>query len=77
MAVEHRDRFCRFGSQYMQAAQGESLLWWMPRKLMTIWWEDMTEIWTSIRARLDGKRATANRTKRALTAAATEDAEAA
>ncbi len=38
---------------------------------------DMTEILTSMCARLYGKRAAENRAKRALTAAATEDAEAA
>ena len=35
----------------------------------------MTEILTSMCARLDGKRAAQNRAKRALAAAATEDAE--
>jgi predicted site-specific integrase-resolvase len=38
---------------------------------------DMTEILTSMCARLYGKRAAENRAKRALAAAATEDAEAA
>jgi predicted site-specific integrase-resolvase len=38
---------------------------------------DMTEILTSMRARLYGKRAADNRAKRALAAAAIEDREAA
>jgi predicted site-specific integrase-resolvase len=80
MVVEHRDRFCRFGSEYVQAA----LAVW-GRELMVVdlaevegdLVRDMTEILTSMCARLYGKRAAENRAKRALAAAATEDREAA
>ncbi len=42
-----------------------------------IWWEDMTEILTSMCARLYGKRAAQNRAKRALAAAASGEVDAA
>ena len=41
IVVEHRDRFCRFGSEYVQAAlaaQGRSSWWsWATLRLMTTW----------------------------------------
>jgi len=41
IVVEHRDRFCRFGSEYVQAAlvaQGANWLWSIRPRLMTTWW---------------------------------------
>ncbi len=80
IVVENRDRFCRFGSEYVQAAlaaQGRELVVVDNAEVDDDLVRDMTEILTSMCARLYGKRAAENRAKRALTAAATEDAEAA
>jgi predicted site-specific integrase-resolvase len=78
IVVEHRDRFCRFGSEYVQAAlaaQGRELVVVDAAEVDDDLVRDMTEILTSMCARLYGKRAAENRAKRALAAAATEDAE--
>ncbi|HWS91429.1 MAG TPA: IS607 family transposase [Mycobacterium sp.] len=80
IVVEHRDRFCRFGSEYVQAAlaaQGRELMVADSAEVDDDLMRDMTEILTSMCARLYGKRAAENRAKRALAAAATEDREAA
>jgi predicted site-specific integrase-resolvase len=80
IVVEHRDRFCRFGSEYVQAAlaaQGRELVVVDTAEVDDDLVRDMTEILTSMCARLYGKRAAENRAKRALAAAAIEDAEAA
>jgi predicted site-specific integrase-resolvase len=80
IVVEHRDRFCRFGSEYVQAAlaaQGRELVVVDSAEVDEDLVRDMTEILTSMCARLYGKRAAENRAKRALAAAATEDREAA
>ncbi len=80
IVVEHRDRFCRFGSEYVQAAlaaQGRELVVVDKAEVDDDLVREMTEILTSMCARLYGKRAAANRAKRALAAAATGDAEAA
>jgi predicted site-specific integrase-resolvase len=80
IVVEHRDRFCRFGSKYVQAAlaaQGRELVVVDTAEVDDDLVRDMTEILTSMCARLYGKRAAENRAKRALAAAAIEDAEAA
>jgi predicted site-specific integrase-resolvase len=79
IVVEDRDRFCRLGSEYVQgalAAQGRE-------RVVVDWAEvdedlvrDMTEILTSMCARLDGKRGAQNRAKRAVAAAAADDREA-
>lgn len=79
IVVEHRDRFCRFGSEYVQAAlavQGRGLVVVDTAEVDEDLVRDMTELLTSMCARLDGKRAAANRAKRAVAAAA-EDCEAA
>jgi predicted site-specific integrase-resolvase len=80
IVVEHRGRFCWFGSEYVEAVLGAR-----GRELVVVdsaevdddlvW--DMTEILTSMCARLCGKRAAQNRAKRALAAAASDDVEAA
>lgn len=79
IVVEHRDRFCRFGSEYVEAAlgaQGRELVVVDSAEVDDDLVRDMTKILTSMCARLYGKRAAQNRAKRAL-AAAVGDAEAA
>ena len=78
IVVEHRDRFCRFGSEYVQAAlaaQGRELVVVDTAEVDDDLVRDMTEVLTSMCARLYGKRAAANRAKRAVAAAAGGDAE--
>lgn len=73
IVVEHRDRFCRFGSEYVRAAlaaQGRELVVVDSAEVDDDLVRDMTEILTSMCARLYGKRAAANRAKRAVAAAA-------
>lgn len=73
IVVEHRDRFCRFGSEYVQAAltaQGRELVVVDSAEVDDDLVRDMTEILTSTCARLYGKRAAANRARRAVAAAA-------
>ncbi|MFG1750946.1 IS607 family transposase [Streptosporangium sandarakinum] len=75
IVVEHRDRFARFGAEYVEAAlsaQGRRLLVADPAGVDDdlVW--DVTEILTSLCTRLYGRRAAANRARRAV-AAATED----
>jgi len=80
IVVEHRDRFCRFGSEYVEAAlaaHGRELVVVDCAEVDDDLVRDMTEILTSMCARLYGKRAASNRAKRALTAAAASDDEAA
>lgn len=80
IVVEHRDRFCGFGSEYVEAALAAK-----DRELVVVdaaevdedLVRDMTEILTSMCARLYGKRAAQNRAKRALAAAASGVVEAA
>ena len=76
IVVEHRDRFCRFGSEDVEAAlaaQGGELVVVDSAEVDDglVW--DMTEILTSMCARLYGKRAAANRARRAVAAAADDD----
>jgi predicted site-specific integrase-resolvase len=73
IVVEHRDRFCRFGSEYVQAglaAQGRELVVVDSAEVDDDLVRDITEILTSMCARLYGKRAAANRAQRAVAAAA-------
>jgi predicted site-specific integrase-resolvase len=80
IVVEHRDRFCRFGSEYVQAAlaaHGRELVVVDTAEVDDDLVRDMTEILTSMCARLCGKRAADNRAKRALAAAAIADRDAA
>lgn len=80
IAMEHRDRFCRFGSKYVEAALAAQV-----RALVVVdsagvdddLVRDMTEMLRSMCARLYGKRAAQNRAKRALAGAAAGDVEAA
>jgi predicted site-specific integrase-resolvase len=75
--VEHRDRFCRFGSEYVEAAlaaQGRELVVVDSAAVDDDLVRDMTEILNSMWARLCGKRAAANRARRAAAAAEGEAA---
>lgn len=76
--VEHRDRFCRFGAEYVGAAlaaQGRGLVVVDTAEVDDDLVGDMIEILTSMCARVYGKRAAENRAQRALAAAASEDRE--
>jgi predicted site-specific integrase-resolvase len=71
IAVEHRDRFARFGAEYVEAAlsaQGRRLLVADPSGADDDLVRDVTEILTSLCARLYGRRAAANRAARAIEA---------
>lgn len=69
IVVEHRDRFTRFGAEYVEAAlaaQGRRLLVVDPAEVDDDLVRDVTEILTSLCARLYGRRAAANRARRAV-----------
>ncbi|WP_406045468.1 IS607 family transposase [Micromonospora sp. NBC_00898] len=72
IVVEHRDRFARFGAEYVEAAlaaQGRRLLVVDPAEVDDDLVRDVTEILTSLCARLYGRRAAADRARRAVAAA--------
>jgi predicted site-specific integrase-resolvase len=72
IAVEHRDRFARFGAEYVEAAlaaQGRRLMVADPSEVDDDLVRDVTEILTSLCARLYGRRAAADRAARAIAAA--------
>ena len=79
IVVEHRDRFARFGAEYVEAAlaaSGRRLLVADPAEVDEVDEDlvrDVTEILTSLCARLYGRRAAANRAARAVAAATAED----
>jgi predicted site-specific integrase-resolvase len=71
IAVEHRDRFARFGAEYVEAAlsaQGRRLAVADPSEADDDLVGDVTEILTSLCARLYGQRAAGNRAARAIAA---------
>ena len=73
IVVEHRDRFARFGAEYVEAvlsAQGRRLLVVDPAEVDDDLIRDVTEILTSLCARIYGRRAAKNRAA-LLTAAVT------
>lgn len=73
IVVEHRDRFCRFGSEYISAAlsaQQRELVVVDPAEVDDDLVRDMTELLTSMCARLYGRRAAHNRARRAVEASA-------
>lgn len=79
IVVEHRDRFCRLGSGYVEAtvaAQGRALAVGSAEVADGLV-RDMIEFLTSMCARLYGKRAGQNRAKHTLAAAAAGNTEAA
>ena len=76
IVVEHRDRFARFGAEYVEAAlsaQGRRLLVVDPAEVDEDLVRDVTQILTSLCARLYGRRAAADRASRAVAAATGED----
>ena len=76
IVVEHRDRFARFGAEYVEAAlaaNGRRLLVVDPAEVDDDLVRDMTEILTSFCARLYGKRAAADRAARAVAALGQDD----
>ncbi|PWR14081.1 IS607 family transposase [Micromonospora sicca] len=76
IVVEHRDRFARFGAEYVEAAltaQGRRLLVVDPAGVDDDLVRDVTEILTSLCARLYGRRAAANWAERAVAAATSGD----
>src|SRR5258706_11363099 len=82
IVVEHRDRFARFGAEYLEAAlaalaaQGRRLLVVDPAEPAGVdddLVRDVTEILTRLCARLYGRRGAANRASRAVAAATAED----
>jgi len=71
IVVEHRDRFARFGAEYVEAAlsaQGRRLLVVDAAEVDDDLVRDVTEILTSLCARLYGQRAAENRAARAVAA---------
>ncbi len=76
IVVEHRDRFARFGAEYVEAAltaQGRRLLVVDLVEVDDDLVRDVTEILTSLCARLYGRRAAANRASRAVAAATADE----
>ena len=72
IVIEHRDRFARFGSEYVAAsleAHGRSLIIMDDAEVDDDLVRDMTEVSTSFCARLYGKRAGVHRAAKAFAAA--------
>jgi len=72
IVAEHRDRFARFGSEYVAAslqANGRRLVVVDDAEVDDDLVRDMTEVLTSFCARLYGRRAAAHRAAKALAAA--------
>lgn len=72
IVVENRDRFVRFGAECVEAAltsQGRRLLVVDPAEVDDDLVRDVTEILTSLCVRLHGRRAGADRVRRAVEAA--------
>ena len=70
--VEHRERLCRFGFEYVEAAlagRGARILVMDEAELEDDLVRDVTEVLTSLCARLYGKRSARRRAERALAAA--------
>ncbi|MEH0842307.1 IS607 family transposase [Micromonospora sp. CPCC 205711] len=72
IVVERRDRFVRFGGEYVEAAlaaQGRRLLVVDPAEVDDDLVRDVTEVLTLLCVRLYGRRGAANRARRAVEAA--------
>ena len=70
--VEHRERLCRFGFEYVEAAlagRGTRILAMDEGELEDDLVRDVTEVMTSLCTRLYGKRSARRRAERALAAA--------
>lgn len=77
IVVEHRDRLARFGVEHLEAAlsaSGRRLVVLDPAETTDDLVRDITEVLTSMCARLYGRRAAKNRAARAVAAATSEDA---
>ena len=75
IVVEHRDRFARFGAEYVEAAlaaQGRRMLVVDPAEVDDDLVRDMTEVLTSLCVRLYGRRAAADRARAGIDAATRE-----
>lgn len=73
VVVEHRDRLARFGFEMVEASlagAGRRLVVVEDREMDDDLVRDMTEVMTSMCARLYGKRSALNRARRAMEAAA-------
>ena len=76
VVVEHKDRLARFGVEHLQAAltaTGRELLILGPEESTDDLVKDMTDVLTSMCARLYGQRAAKNRAARAVAAAMGEE----
>jgi predicted site-specific integrase-resolvase len=76
IVVEHRDRFARFGAEYVEAslaAGGRRLLVVDPAEVDDDLVRDVSEILTSLCARLYGRGVAANRVARAVKALGQDD----
>ena len=72
IVAEHRERLCRFGFEYVEAAlagRGARILVMDESELEDDLVRDVTEVMTSLCARLYGKRSARRRAERALAAA--------
>ena len=72
VVVEHRERLCRFGFEYVEAAlagRGARILVMDEIELEDDLVRDVTEVMTSLCARLYGRRSARRRAERALAAA--------
>jgi putative resolvase len=75
LVVEHRDRLMRFGFEYVESAlsaQGRRIVVIDSTEVHDDLVRDVTEVLTSLCARLYGRRAAANRAQRALEAMSCE-----
>ena len=71
LVVEHRDRFMRFGAEYVEAAlaaQGRKLLVVEPSEVKADLVQDMLEVLTSFCARLYGRRSARKKANQAWSA---------
>ncbi|MFC5747957.1 IS607 family transposase [Actinomadura rugatobispora] len=76
IVVEHRDRLARFGVEHLQAAlsaTGRELVILDPEETTDDLVKDMTDVLTSMCARLYGQRAAKNRAARAIAAATSKE----
>lgn len=79
VVVEHRERLARFGVEYVEAAlaaTGRRLVVVEEREVDDDLVRDMTEVLTSMCARLYGRRSAKRRAERAIKAAAEDEAHA-
>jgi putative resolvase len=77
IVVEHRDRLARFGVEHLEAAlsaSGRRLVVLDPEETTDDLVRDITEVLTSMCARLYGRRSARNRAARAIAAATGQDA---